>query len=155
MVGVVLEKPFVAVAESLELHAKRLLVELVALLHRVFEELALAFGDLAVRALGKRFAFRRGERKRQDQTENEGETFHARIFATSSTGQSAAVNVHPLAAHKVESWGAYHRSRSPDAREGVASFFEKRPPDFPMRVPSDLPDFFPWWDDKRFWNSPG
>ncbi len=62
---------------------------------------------------------------------------------------------HPLAAHKVESWGAYHRSRSPDAREGVASFFEKRPPDFPMRVPSDLPDFFPWWDDKRFWNSPG
>jgi hypothetical protein len=61
---------------------------------------------------------------------------------------------HPLAAHKVESWGAYHRSRSPDAREGVASFFEKRPPDFPMRVPSDLPDFFPWWDDKRFWNSP-
>jgi hypothetical protein len=54
---------------------------------------------------------------------------------------------HPLKAHKVESWGAWHRSRGPDSGEGVKSFFEKRAPDFPMRVPADLPDFFPWWDD--------
>lgn len=59
---------------------------------------------------------------------------------------------HPLKAHKVESWGAWHRSRSPDSAEGVKSFFEKRPPDFPMRVPADLPEFFPWWDDSAIWN---
>jgi enoyl-CoA hydratase/carnithine racemase len=33
---------------------------------------------------------------------------------------------------------------SPDAFEGVASFFEKRAPQFPGRVPDDLPDFLPW-----------
>ncbi len=59
---------------------------------------------------------------------------------------------HPLKAHKVESWGAWHRSRGADCAEGVASFFEKRPPDFPMRVPADLPDFLPWWDDSDIWN---
>lgn len=58
---------------------------------------------------------------------------------------------HPLKAHKVESWGAWHRSRGPDSGEGVKSFFEKRAPDFPMRVPADLPDFFPWWDDSAIW----
>lgn len=61
----------------------------------------------------------------------------------------------PIKAHKVESWGAWHRSREPDAHEGVASFFEKRPPSFPMRVPRDLPDFFPWWDDSDIWESKG
>ncbi len=58
---------------------------------------------------------------------------------------------HPLKAHKVESWGAWHRSRGPDSGEGVKSFFEKRAPDFPMRVPADMPDFFPWWDDSAIW----
>ena len=62
---------------------------------------------------------------------------------------------HPLEAHKVESWGAWHRSRGPDSTEGVKSFFEKRPPDFPMRVPADLPDFFPWWDDSAIWKKRG
>jgi enoyl-CoA hydratase/carnithine racemase len=31
----------------------------------------------------------------------------------------------------------------PDAREGVVSFLEKRPPEWSMKVPADLPEFFP------------
>ena len=36
-----------------------------------------------------------------------------------------------------------------DAKEGVASFKEKRPPDFPLTV-ADLPDFYPWWSEEAF-----
>lgn len=60
---------------------------------------------------------------------------------------------HPLKAHKVESWGAWHRSRNPDSAVGVKSFFEKREPDFPVRMPGDLPDLFPWWDGSAIWNT--
>lgn len=35
---------------------------------------------------------------------------------------------------------------SPDAIEGVMSFFEKRSPKFPGVVPDDLPGFLPWQD---------
>ena len=30
-----------------------------------------------------------------------------------------------------------------DAKEGVASFLEKRAPNFPMRVSEDMPPFYP------------
>ncbi|WP_037067674.1 crotonase/enoyl-CoA hydratase family protein [Pseudonocardia acaciae] len=57
---------------------------------------------------------------------------------------------HPMAAHEVESRTLEHVGRGPDAREGVESFLEKRPPRYPGRVPSDLPDFYPWWDERPF-----
>ena len=34
--------------------------------------------------------------------------------------------------------------RSPDAFEGVTSFLQRRPPNFPGSVPADLPDYLPW-----------
>lgn len=33
-----------------------------------------------------------------------------------------------------------------DVCEGVSAFLEKRPPAFPGRVSSDMPDGYPWWD---------
>ncbi len=32
----------------------------------------------------------------------------------------------------------------PDAFEGVTSFLQRRPPNFPGAVPADLPDYLPW-----------
>ena len=57
---------------------------------------------------------------------------------------------HPMAAHKVDSRGVFERGRSADAREGVTSFLEKRPAVFPMKVSSDMPDFYPWWPEQSF-----
>ena len=57
---------------------------------------------------------------------------------------------HPMEAHKIDSRGIQARGQSADAREGVNSFLEKRPPVFPNKVSSDMPDFYPWWQERRF-----
>ena len=57
---------------------------------------------------------------------------------------------HPMAAHRVDSAAIYTLGRGADVREGVASFLEKRPPQFPGRVPDDLPAFTPWWEEPEF-----
>ena len=57
---------------------------------------------------------------------------------------------HPMVAHRADSRGILSRGRSADTREGVASFLEKRPPDFPDRVSADLPDLFPDWVEPDF-----
>ena len=56
----------------------------------------------------------------------------------------------PMEAHKVDSRGIYARGRSGDVREGVMAFLEKRPANFKDRVSSDMPDFFPWWDEREY-----
>ena len=51
---------------------------------------------------------------------------------------------HPLGAHQVDSLAIFYASQK-DGKEGVSSFLEKRQPEFTQKVPSDMPDFYPWW----------
>jgi enoyl-CoA hydratase/carnithine racemase len=57
---------------------------------------------------------------------------------------------HPMAAHEIDSRAIYRRSRSGDAKEGISSFLEKRAPIYPDKVSTDMPDFFPWWDEPAY-----
>ncbi|MEP7302818.1 MAG: crotonase/enoyl-CoA hydratase family protein [Caldimonas sp.] len=57
---------------------------------------------------------------------------------------------HPMFAHRIDSRSIQSRGQSADAREGVGAFLEKRPAVFPDRVSSDLPSFFPWWEEPVF-----
>ena len=50
---------------------------------------------------------------------------------------------HPMEAHKADSRAMLARGQSADAREGVTSFLEKRPAEFPDQVSEGLPDIFP------------
>ena len=61
-----------------------------------------------------------------------------------------SAQTHPMAAHRVDSRAIYRLSRSADAREGIQSFLEKRPPSYPNRVGADMPDFYPWWDEPGY-----
>jgi enoyl-CoA hydratase/carnithine racemase len=57
---------------------------------------------------------------------------------------------HPMLAHRADSRAMFARGQSADAREGIASFLEKRPADFPDRVSEGLPDVFPGWSPPDF-----
>jgi enoyl-CoA hydratase/carnithine racemase len=61
-----------------------------------------------------------------------------------------AAQPHPMEAHKVDSRAIYRRSKSGDAIEGISSFLQKRAPNYPDKVSTDMPDFFPWWDDPLY-----
>ena len=77
----------------------------------------------------------------------------AREFATQTSSISVAMARHmmwrlpsadhPMEAHKIDSRGVYFTGKSADAREGVQSFLEKRPAEFPGNVSTDMPEFFP------------
>lgn len=57
---------------------------------------------------------------------------------------------HPMEAHKIDSRAIAYMGQSADAQEGVSSFLDKRPARFTMSPSSDLPEFYPWWDERPF-----
>lgn len=56
---------------------------------------------------------------------------------------------HPMEAHKIDSRGIFARGRMQDAKEGVTSFLEKREANFSDGI-EDIPDYYPWWDEKEY-----
>jgi len=57
---------------------------------------------------------------------------------------------HPMEAHKIDSKAIYRLSRGADAKEGISSFLDKRRPVYPGKVSEDMPDFYPWWDEREY-----
>ena len=56
----------------------------------------------------------------------------------------------PMEAHKIDSRAVFELGKSGEAMEGVMSFLEKRPPEFPGKISKDMPNFYPWWIEKEF-----
>ena len=84
----------------------------------------------------------------------------AKEIATNTSAMSVALSRlllwrmlgadHPMEAHKIDSKCIYWMGSNADAYEGVASFLEKRPPRFSLRPSADMPEFYPWWPERRF-----
>jgi enoyl-CoA hydratase/carnithine racemase len=84
----------------------------------------------------------------------------ARAFAVALVGDSAPVSIsltrhmllaglgarHPMEAHRLESRAIWDRGASADAREGVASFLEKRPATYTDSVAAAWTTFDDWFD---------
>jgi enoyl-CoA hydratase/carnithine racemase len=59
---------------------------------------------------------------------------------------------HPMEAHKIESKCLHYLFHTTDGQEGLGSFLRKRKPKFEMKSSSDMPDFYPWWNDPAYEN---
>ncbi|MFC1577792.1 crotonase/enoyl-CoA hydratase family protein [Thermodesulfobacteriota bacterium] len=88
----------------------------------------------------------------------------ARDLATEIADNTSAISValarqmlwrmlgadHPMEAHKVDSRAIYYTGKSADASEGITSFLEKRPAKFTDKPSIDMPQFYPWWEERTF-----
>ncbi len=57
---------------------------------------------------------------------------------------------HPMDAHRIDSKGIYWMGQGPDSAEGVLSFLQKRPPEFTLKPSTDMPPYYPWWEEPEF-----
>jgi len=57
---------------------------------------------------------------------------------------------HPMDIHRADSRAIRARGNSADAKEGIASFLEKRDAKFPNTVSSDVPDVWPEWEEPTY-----
>jgi enoyl-CoA hydratase/carnithine racemase len=57
---------------------------------------------------------------------------------------------HPMAANRLESKALLALGRSADAKEGVAAFRERRAAAFTSSPRTDMPRYYPWWEDELF-----
>jgi enoyl-CoA hydratase/carnithine racemase len=57
---------------------------------------------------------------------------------------------HPMEAHKLDSRGIFDLGRMADTTEGISAFLEKRPAEWSLSPSADLPDWFPWWDERVY-----
>jgi enoyl-CoA hydratase/carnithine racemase len=57
---------------------------------------------------------------------------------------------HPMAAHRVDSQAIAETGAMADASEGISAFLEKRPASWTLKVSSDMPGVFPWWEEPQY-----
>lgn len=88
----------------------------------------------------------------------------ARELATEIAEEAAPVSVavtrqllwrgltfdHPMQSHRADSRAIQQLGRLADAKEGVTSFLEKRPPRWTLSPSEDTPDVFPFWSEPDF-----